>query len=134
MFVVHFVSLNTWHVEVGLLLDRFLLWIGLPEICIGWVGRLLLLFQLLSSWLVGQLVDPVGLKVLQQPLTTTEGPAQSTVGIFAVFHYHQGCTFHTQSTGKDVHQCGLACGVLDVLSGQIASHNLNTRCIISLFH
>ena len=77
MFTVHFVSFHTWHVEVRLLLDGFLLWISLPEIGVGWVGRFLLLLRLLCSWLVGQLVDPVGLKVLQQPLTATERPAQS---------------------------------------------------------
>ena len=129
MFTVHFVSFNTWHVEVGLLLDGFLLWISLPEIGVGWVGRLLFLLRLLCSWLVGQLVDPVGLKVLQQPLTATERPAH--IIIIFVFQHHYGRTFHTRSTGKDVHRCGLACGVSDVLSVQIAWHNLNTRRIIS---
>jgi len=67
-----------WHVEVGLLLYGFLLWISLPEIGISWVGWLLLLFWLLGTWLMGQLVDPMRLKVLQQPLTATERP--STLG------------------------------------------------------
>ena len=85
MFTVHFVSFHTWHVEVRLLLDGFLLWISLPEIGVGWVGRLLLLLRLLCSWLVGQLVDPVGLKVLQQPFTATERPAKKASAYLPVF-------------------------------------------------
>ena len=122
---------NTWHVEVGLLLDGFLLWISLPEIGISGVRLLLLLFWLLSSWLMGQLVDTMGLKMLQQTLTATKGPAHTQHKLYFFFR-NPGRTFHTRSMGKDVHRCGLACDVSDALSEQIAWHNLSTACIISL--
>ena len=133
MFIVHISTsaiVFTWHVEVGLLLYGFLLWIGLPEIGIGWVRWLLLLFWLFGTRLMGQLVDSMGLKVLQQPLTATERPANMII-IF-VFQDNYGRTFHTRSMGKDVHRCGLACDVSDVLSGQIALHNLSRTSIISM--
>lgn len=89
-----------WHVEVRLLLDGLLLWISLPEIGIGWVGRLLLLFRLLSSWLMGQFVDPMGLKVLQQPLTTAKRPSTfgARVRMFTGVNSH--VTFQMFFSGK----------------------------------